>query len=97
MVRELEHLIYKERLEVLGVVSLQKRRLTGKLTAVFHYLMVVTENMDFLRNAQLKEKSQQLQEQGKFQLDIYLFIYLLYREGGQTLEEGLERSFHHCL
>ena len=38
MTRELEQLLYKDRLRKLGLCSLEKRRLQGHLTAAFHYL-----------------------------------------------------------
>jgi len=59
--RELEHLTHKEKLRQLGMICLEKKRLTGQLIAVLHYLKVVTEKMELFRGAQLKVKSQQFQ------------------------------------
>ena len=38
MIRGLEHLSCEDRLRVLGLLSLQKRRLWGDLTGAFQYL-----------------------------------------------------------
>ena len=38
MIKGLEHLFYKDRLRELGLLSLEKRRFKGNLTAAFQYL-----------------------------------------------------------
>ena len=38
MIRELEHLSYEEKLEELGLLSLEKRRFQGNLIAAFQFL-----------------------------------------------------------
>lgn len=60
MIRGLEHLPSKERLRKLGLVSLKKRRLHGKLTATFQYQKGANREAKeefFVRNCSDRTKS----------------------------------------
>ena len=74
MIQGLEHLSYEDRLNELGLFSLQKRRLWGDLIAAFQYLKGVYKhegNQLFTQgdSDRTRGKSFKLKE-GRFRLDI---------------------------
>ena len=74
MIRGLEHLLYKDRLRELGLLSLEKRRLWSDLIAAFQYLKGAykqEENQLFERvdNSRARGNGLKLRE-GRFRLDV---------------------------
>ena len=73
MIRGLEHLPYKDRLRELGLLSLEKRRLRGGLSAAFQdlkgaYKQEESQLFERVDNSRTRGKGFKLKE-GRFRLD----------------------------
>ena len=94
MIQGMEHLSCEERLRKLGLLSLEKRRLQGDLTAAFQYLKGAYEkdrgNL-FSRACSDRTRGNGFKlKEGRFRLDRRKELF--YNEGGETLEEVAKRG-----